>query len=85
MFDALRQAVWGREGPRGAPDGPGERPAGRRGGCRIAFLLLFYSVFMMSVYPAPWLIDSELGGAHGWSGFGLKLRTSIFFVFYSRF
>ena len=48
-------------------------------------LQLLYCVFMMSVYPVPWLIDSELGGAHGWSGVGLKLRTSILIVFYSNF
>ena len=60
----------------------------QRGGAEAAeslFCSQFYSVFMMSVYPAPWLIDSELGGAHGWSGVGLKPRTSILFAFYSHF
>ena len=46
---------------------------------------MFYNVFMMSVYLAPWLIDSELGGAHGWSSVGLKLRTSILVAFCSHF
>ena len=85
ISDALRQAAWGRESLRGAPDGTGERPAGRRGGCRIVILQLFYSVFMMSVYPALWLIDSELRCAHGWSGVGLKSRTSILVAFYIKF
>ena len=35
--------------------------------------------------PCAWLIDSEFGGAHGWSEVGLKLRTSISFSFCSDF
>ena len=66
---------------RGAQDGPGERPAGRRGGCRNTFS----TAFMISADPALWLIDSELGGAHGWSGIGLKLCTSIFVAFCNDF
>ena len=50
----------GSEGPRGAQDGPGERPAGRHGSCGITLLLLFYMVFMMSVYKASWLIALAL-------------------------
>ena len=82
----LCERQFGAEGgPKRALDGPGERPAGRRGGCRVTFLLGVYNVSMVSVLPALWLIDSELGGAHGWSGVGLKLRTPILFVFYSHF
>ena len=80
MFVALPKADWGMEGPRRAQDGPGKRPAGRRGGCIITFLQLFYSVFMMSVYPALWLIDFALTGYQHWE----VRKTTIFLVFWCR-
>ena len=62
IFDALAEADWGREVPRGAQDGPGERPSGRRGGCRIRFSHGFYRVFMISVHPAFWISELTLKG-----------------------
>ena len=58
----------------------------QRGGAEGAesrFCLGFKMVFTISTHPALWLIDSELGGAHGCPGVGLKLRTSIFVAFCS--
>ena len=81
-----------RDRRRGAGNAPGERKIAlsrvQRGGSEGAdslFLQLFYNVFKMSVYPALWLTESELGGVHGWSGVGLKLRASISFVFHRHF
>ena len=68
-----------REGPRRAQDGPGERPAGRRGGCRISILQLFYSVFMMSVYPALRLMELTLEGCQH-----REVRQTIIFIVFWR-
>ena len=62
IFVALPKADWGMEGPSRAQAGPGERPAGRRGGCNIAILWLFYRIFVMSVYLALLLIELTFKG-----------------------
>ena len=80
ISDALRQAACGRESPRRAQDGPGERPAGRRGGCRITLLQLFYSLFMMSIHPALWLIVLALDRIPIWR----CTKSTIIIVFWRR-
>ena len=54
-------------------------------GGKSSFHTSLYSVFMISMRLALVLIDSELGGAHGWTFVDLKLRTSILLAFYVHF
>ena len=50
--------------------GPGWPWQGSGGGAWRALLLQNYMVFMLSMLLALWLMDLELGGAHGGPGTG---------------
>ena len=63
------------------PGCPGEAPAGRLGGRKsIVFFHVFYTVFLISMHLAFWLIPLALGGVHVASeieivGFSLVLKV----------
>ena len=46
-----------------APDGPGEAPAGLRGGRKMLFFMCFYDVFTFPMHLASWLTLLALDGA----------------------
>ena len=57
-----------QEGSRRVPDGPGEAPEGLLGGCKMLIFMCFHIVFTFSMRLALWVVDLELGGAHGGPG-----------------